>query len=74
MFEKVLSAPLFLVSNSLADNYMFKVNNRKTRTMCEICSKLTLKTPKRRFIGVIRFIEKSGYKLTSEEPDDLNCV
>ena len=27
-----------------ADNYMFKVNNRNTRTRCEICSKLTIKT------------------------------
>ena len=26
---------------------MFKVNNRNTR-MCEICSKLTIKTPERR--------------------------
>ena len=25
--------------------YLFKVNNRKTRTKCEICSKLTIKTP-----------------------------
>ena len=25
------------------DNYMFKVNNRNTRTRCEICSKLTVK-------------------------------
>ena len=24
---------------------MFKVNNRNTRTICEICSKLTIKTP-----------------------------
>ena len=29
-------------------NYMFKVNNRNTRTSCEICSKLTIKTPERR--------------------------
>ena len=29
------------------DNYMFKVNNRNTRTRCEICSKLTIKTPER---------------------------
>ena len=28
-----------------ADNYMFKVSNRKTRTKCEICSKLTIKIP-----------------------------
>ena len=27
---------------------MFKVNNRNTRTRCEICSKLTVKTPERR--------------------------
>ena len=29
-----------------ADNYMFKVNNRNTRTRCEICSKLTIKIPR----------------------------
>ena len=28
-----------------ACNYMFKVNIRSTRTRCEICSKLTIKTP-----------------------------
>ena len=27
--------------------YLFKVNNRNTRTTCEICSKLTIKTPER---------------------------
>ena len=31
-----------------AGNYMFKLNNRDTRTRCEICSKLTIKTPERR--------------------------
>ena len=30
-----------------AGNYMFKVNNRNTKTKCEICSKLTIKTPER---------------------------
>ena len=30
-------------------NYMFKVNNRNTRTRCEICSMLTIKTPERTF-------------------------
>ena len=29
-------------------NYFFKVNSRNTRTRCEICSKLTIKTPERR--------------------------
>ena len=27
--------------------YMFKVNNRNTRTRCEICSELTIKIPER---------------------------
>ena len=30
-----------------ASNYMFKVDNRNTKTRCEICSKLTIKTPER---------------------------
>ena len=28
-------------------NYMFKVINRDTKTKCEICSKLAIKTPER---------------------------
>ena len=28
--------------------YLLKVNNRNTRLMCEICSKLNIKTPERR--------------------------
>ena len=28
--------------------YLFKINNGNTRTMCEICSKATIKTPERR--------------------------
>ena len=28
--------------------YLLKVNNGNTRTRCEICSKLTIKTPERR--------------------------
>ena len=31
--------------NAPADNCLFKVNNESTRTMREICSKLTIKTP-----------------------------
>ena len=30
-----------------AGNYMFELNNRSTRTRCEICSKLRIKTPER---------------------------
>ena len=32
-----------------AGNYMFKVNNRNTRAKFEICSKLTIKIPERRY-------------------------
>ena len=31
-----------------ADVYLFKVNNRNIRKICETCSKLTIKTPERR--------------------------
>ena len=40
--------------------YLLKVNNRNTRTRCEICSKLTIKTPKRRqqivYLGRFRWL------------------
>ena len=38
-----------------AGNYMFRVDNRNTRTTCELCSKLTINTPEgyqRRLSGV----------------------
>ena len=34
-----------------AEIYLLKLNNRNTRTRCEICSKLTIKTPERRHWG-----------------------
>ena len=34
--------------NLVLNNYMIQVNNRNTRTRCEICSKLTIKIPERR--------------------------
>ena len=34
--------------NNPADNCMFRVKNKSTRTRCAICSKLTIKTPKQR--------------------------
>ena len=33
--------------NLPANNYLFKGNNRNTRERCEICSKVTAKTPER---------------------------
>ena len=38
----------FRLTLILAGNYMFNVNNRNSRTRCEICSELTIKTPGRR--------------------------
>ena len=38
----------FEVGPKPAGIYLFKVNNRNTRTRCEICSKLTINTPERR--------------------------
>ena len=39
--------PVIRKYQSPAGNYIFKVNNKITRTRCEICSKLTIKTPER---------------------------
>ena len=44
-------------SHSPANNYLFKVNNKKTRKSCEICSKLTTET--RSLWGKIRGKEKN---------------
>ena len=38
----------YFVSNTPAGIYLLKVNNRNTRTRCEISSELTKKTPERR--------------------------
>ena len=38
-----------------AGNYLLKVNNRSTRARCEICSKLTIKTPERRLVFIVNF-------------------
>ena len=44
---KVLLATKACTPNP-ASIYLFKVNNGNTRTMCEPCSKLTIKSPERR--------------------------
>ena len=41
-------------------NYMFKVNNRNTRTRCEICSELTRKTPERRHSVLVKLGEMTN--------------
>ena len=44
----LLSFDLTCYSLYPANIYFLKGNNRKTRRRCEICSKLTVKTPERR--------------------------
>ena len=47
---------------------MFKVNNRNVRTRCEICSKLTIKTPERRnFIEHFRCLLLTNKKYTNKK-------
>ena len=38
----------FNMRGGQAGIYLLKINNRNTRTSCEICSTLTIKTPERR--------------------------
>ena len=48
--KKIFQVKIFNVKHSWmypAGIYLLKVNNRNTRTRCEICSKLTIKTPER---------------------------
>ena len=44
-----------------------KVNNKNTRTMCKICSKFTIKTPKQ------RYWHHSGIFIVNYEPISHNC-
>ena len=48
IFDKTLLHILLEFKANPAGVYLLKVNNRNTRTSCEICSKLTIKIPKRR--------------------------
>ena len=43
--HKLISSSSFNIRSKI---YLFKVTNRDTRKRCEICSKLTIKTPERR--------------------------
>ena len=43
--------------------YLFKVSNRNTITMCEICSKSAIKTPERRRSGIF-FVNFEHISLT----------
>ena len=51
VYHEIISVCEVLLANittSPAGIYLLKVKNRNTRTMCEICWKLTIKTPEQR--------------------------
>ena len=57
---------VLVLQNYPVDIYLLKVNNRNNKTRCEICSKLTIKTPERR-ISSDKF-SSSLTRLISEDP------
>ena len=53
------------MKNIPAEIYLLEVNNRNTRIRCEICSKLTIKTPERRHQSLF-FNKVAGLRLKKE--------
>ena len=51
--------------NSSTNIFLFIVNNRNTRKRCEICSKLTIKSPQRRSTVFINTFEHVSYLFTT---------
>ena len=41
------------MKKKLVNNYMFEIDIKNTRTRCEICSKITIKTPN--FFSIVEF-------------------
>ena len=54
-FKKYLSLGTLIRSHS-SRHYLLKVSNRNTRAKCEICSKLTIKTPECRLGWIFLFL------------------
>ena len=48
IFREYRSGTLVWIGKNPASIYLFEVNNKSSRNICEICSKLTIKTPERR--------------------------
>ena len=51
---------------------MFKVNNRNTRTRCEIWSKLTIKTPERRYFTPCSSVFVVNFELVNAGLEDIH--
>ena len=72
MVLKTMKLLVILLQVNPAGNYMFKVNNRNTRKRCEICLKLTIKTPERRFtpfstVSIVNFEQvNAGWESSSK--------
>ena len=49
IYQKIVSRLLAYFRLFAAGIYLVQVNNDNTRTMCEICSNLTIKSPERRY-------------------------
>ena len=59
----------------LAGNYIFKVNNRNTRTRHEICSELTIKTPPLPKICQTFYNDETWHSYTLPKEDQKNiCI
>ena len=51
---------------------MIKVNNRNTRTRCEIWSKLTIKTPERRYFTPFSSVFIVNFEQVNAGQEDVN--
>ena len=55
VLSSLLSGVFRNLSSIPAGNYMFKVNNRNTRTRCKLCSKLIMKIRRRSGVFIVNF-------------------
>ena len=60
----ILGNDIYTGENSWASIYLFIVNNSNTKKRSEICSKLTIKSPQRRFTVFIVNFEHISYLFT----------
>ena len=54
--------------------YLFKVNKRNTKTRCEICSKLKIKTPERGHWRLGNAIKKLNKLINADLKHLVNCL
>ena len=53
MIKEVSEEHIIIIAFCPTDIYLLKVNSRNTRTRCEICSKLIVKTLERRLLSLL---------------------